>query len=438
MAGRRLGVAPIINCVGSMTSLGGSIMHPAAVEAHTAAAASFLDMNKLLAAAGERVAQLVRAPRGYGAHIVTGAAAGLAASVASCMAGTDKSRISCLPHDAASLPRHVVVVDGASDDRWHQTLQLTGATLRKVGAPGSPMTKEGLRAAIRSRSSSSTAADVSTASDVACILYFAGAVPPDQGPMPLDDILKEARFTDGERIPVIVDAAALLPPRSNLWHFTRDVGVDAVVFSGGKAIRGPQVTGMVIGRDELIAGVRANGSPHEETVCRAMKVSKENIAAFVAALEAFVEGSDDEELAGWESIVDTVVKGLSGQPGIVGVRRVCPGPPDIQPNHIPRVYIDLPPGDVSAGAGAGAGSAGFTGDSVDHGNPMAVKPGTPGQTLAYHLANGEPRIAINTHSAGVLINPQTLTPDEAAIVVRRIKEEAAALQAVGGSVRSRL
>lgn len=452
-----LGHRPVINCIGTMTSLGGSVMHPAAVEAHTAAAACFTDVNALSRAVGRRVARLCRVPAGYGAHVVTGAAAGLATALAACMTRGDAASVAALPHRGYTLPRHRVVVDGASDTRWHQTLRLPGASLVSLGDVGRPMTRAQLAAALQGGAADATPPQHPSRREgdnpagrggVAAVVYFEGGVAAEDGPLALDAVIAEAHACSPP-VPVIVDAAAALPPRSNLWTLT-ERGADVVLFSGSKAIRGPQATGIMLAREDLIEAARANGCPNEETALRAAKVAKEDMVAVVAALEAFVSGGDGDEAEQHEAIVAQIADGLCGAPGLDRVWRMCPGPPDIQPNHIPRVCLDiapLPTTQANSGGAAGGGS-GFTEGSINHGNPFDIRPGIPSHTLAYRLSRGTPIIAANTHAVsgtpgGLMLNPQCLTAEQAAVVVQRIRREleemvAEGLCGPGSAVRSKL
>jgi hypothetical protein len=106
--------------------------------------------------------------------------------------------------------------------------------------------------------------------------------------MPWEEIMEVAHSSGAA---VAVDAAARIPPASNLSYYSK-AGADAVIFSGGKHMRGPQTSGLLVARREIIAAARLNGSPNEEAICRPMKVSKEGVVAFVAALRAFLAEED--------------------------------------------------------------------------------------------------------------------------------------------------
>eukprot|EP01062_Namystynia_karyoxenos_P021631 TRINITY_DN18245_c0_g1_i2.p2 TRINITY_DN18245_c0_g1~~TRINITY_DN18245_c0_g1_i2.p2 ORF type:complete len:229 (+),score=61.37 TRINITY_DN18245_c0_g1_i2:73-687(+) len=174
------GLRPIINCIGSMTSLGGSVMHPQAVEAMRRAAQSFVDLNGLLQAAGRRAARLARAPPGYDAHIVTGAAAGIAYCVAACLtaspSGIDAAKVAALPC-TAGFGRSEVIIDGGSDRRWERAAALTGARVVPLGTEAAPMTAAALEAALKRGAA-------------CCVLYFScGDEEGQNGKAPLSEVL---------------------------------------------------------------------------------------------------------------------------------------------------------------------------------------------------------------------------------------------------------
>jgi L-seryl-tRNA(Ser) seleniumtransferase len=213
-------------------------------------------------------------------------------------------------------------------------------------------------------------------------------------------------------VPVIVDAAAELPPRANLRRFLAE-GADLVVFSGGKAIGGPQASGVLAGRADLIASValqhqdmdvrpptwswrpllatgRLAGVPHQG-FGRAMKVGREEIVGLLVALRRYAAGSDEEDLARWQRLLDPIADALEGIPGIE-VRRHVPAH-----KPVPLLTIDLPGDD-----------------------------GTRAYAIVNALFDGEPAIAIDQSHAEqrrLTVNPQGLTADEAAVVARRLRDE---------------
>ena len=116
-------------------------------------------------------------------------------------------------------------------------------------------------------------------------------------------------------VPVLVDAAAQIPPISSLWHFTHELGADIAIFSGGKGLRGPQSSGLVLGRRDIIAACRVNGSPNH-SLGRPMKVGKEEMLGILAAVEWSLAQDEEATLAGYEATVQRWIAGLRDLPGV--------------------------------------------------------------------------------------------------------------------------
>ena len=146
----------------------------------------------------------------------------------------------------------------------------------------------------------------------ACIVWFAGG-PLAREALPVEEVIRIAR---ARGVPVIVDAAAQIPPYSNLWRFTKELGATGAIFSGGKGIRGPQSSGLVLGTKELIAGCRANGNPNH-SLGRPMKVGKEELAGILAAVEYTLAQDETALLEQYEAIVHGWIEDLA----------VCPASP---------------------------------------------------------------------------------------------------------------
>src|SRR5258708_14584691 len=148
-----------------------------------------------------------------------------------------------------------------------------------------------------------------------CVLYFAGAHYA-QGAVALEEVIAMAHE---RRVPVLVDAAAQIPPLSNLWHFTCELGADAAIFSGGKGLRGPQSSGLVLGRRSIVESCIPNGPPNH-SLGRPMKVGKEEMLGVLAAVEWSLQQDEQAVLANYEAIVQRWIDGLSGLPGVSGER----------------------------------------------------------------------------------------------------------------------
>jgi L-seryl-tRNA(Ser) seleniumtransferase len=213
------------------------------------------------------------------------------------------------------------------------------------------------------------------------VLYFAG----DHyatGALPLSDVIE---FAHARGEPVLVDAAAQIPPISSLWRYTRDLGADIAIFSGGKGLRGPQSSGLVLGRRDLIEGCYVNSSPNP-SIGRPMKVGKEEMLGIVAAVEWSLNQDEAATLAGYEAVVAGWLAGLQGIDGVTVTR----GYPSEAGQPHGRAIVRIGP-------------------------PCPV---TRDQVVA-QLWEGNPRIAVaNIGADGIALNPQTLEPGEDRLVLR--------------------
>jgi L-seryl-tRNA(Ser) seleniumtransferase len=288
---RDLGIAPVINAAGTLTRFGGSLMPPEVTDAMAAAGRAFVDMDELHAAAGRRIAELVGVEA---AHVCAGAAAGIALMAAGCMTGTDRERIRRLP-DTEGMP-HRFVVQKAHHNPFDQALRLTGGRFADVEPdPGA----------------------LAGVLDGAAAVYFTFGWFCTGPGLPLAQVCEIAH---ARGVPVIVDAAAEVPPAANLRRFIEE-GADLVVFSGGKAIRGPQASGFILGRRDLVEACRMNDCPNMG-VGRPMKVGKEEIAGLVRAVELYVRKDHEAEMLVWERRVGHVIDALAGIEGLRAWRQL--------------------------------------------------------------------------------------------------------------------
>lgn len=268
----KMGVKPLINASETYTSLGGSLMDPRTIRAMQEAGQSFIDLEELLTAVCNKAAVLTN---NEAAFVTTGAAGGVILSAASCICGLDIEKLDKLPHVEEFERNEIIVFDGAFLQivPYWKLIGLTGAKIVRVEP-----TIEGILEAINEH----TAAVFLFPSS----LYEAD-LPKCEEVIP---ILKKKGVT------VVVDAAAQLPPRSNLWYYTRELGADLAVYSGGKHIQGPQSTGLIVGRSDLIQACRLASSPNAR-IGRAFKTGKEELAGFITALEIFCTETDRERFA---------------------------------------------------------------------------------------------------------------------------------------------
>lgn len=288
-----IGVRPFINTIANHTRYGGAIMPSPVVEAMVEASRQSVDIRDLQRATGRAIAAMTRNEACY---ISCGAASGVQLAVAACIAGTDESLARQLPvvRDAAN----VVMQRSQKGTEADTAVRNTGATIRLAG-DSSGVTVDQLAGAINRE----TVAVVT--------LDFDGG---DNG-LSVAEVCEVAR---DRRVAVVVDAADCVPPAENFWKYTRDCGADAVVISGGKRLRGPQSTGLVLGSREIIDGCEFLGNPNDR-FGRSMKVSKEAMVGVYAAVKYFID-NENEMAAAASSRAAVLVRALSKLDG-VSVRR---------------------------------------------------------------------------------------------------------------------
>jgi len=301
-----LGVTTVINCEGTMTVLGGSLPHPELEAVMTMAGRHFVPIAELEVAAGNRIAQMLKLPDGYSAIVTSGAAAAIQSGLAGILTGDNEALIRQLP-DLTGMKSEVIIQKSHRNPFDHQ-LCATGVKLVEIE------TQDQLRAAVNERTA------------MMHFSNFANAA----GQIKVDEWVKLAKQYN---IPCMNDAAADTPPVSHLWDYA-NMGYDLITFSGGKAIRGPQCAGMLIGRKELVANALLNNSPHEDTLGRSQKVGKEEIVGMVKALELFLNEDHDALAKEWQSRLERISSEITKVPGV----STSFFTPDIA-NHVPHMQI---------------------------------------------------------------------------------------------------
>src|SRR5882724_9338698 len=256
-----LGVTTVINGQGTMTVLGGSLMRPEVEAVMALAGRHFVSVPELEVAAGKRIAEMLKLPEGYGAIVTSGAAAAMQSGLAGILTGDNPKFIEQLP-DLTGMKSEVIIQKSHRNPFDHQ-LRSTGAKLIEVE------TSEDVRKAVNPKTA------------MMHFTNFANAA----GQIKVQEWAKLAKELN---VPSFIDAAADTPPVSHLWDYTV-MGYDLAAFSGGKAIRGPQCAGLLIGRKDLVAYALLNNSPHEDTLGRSQKVGKEEIIGMVKALESYLK-----------------------------------------------------------------------------------------------------------------------------------------------------
>ena len=275
----RLGVKTVINCRGTWTYLSGSLEFPEVRQAQLEAAEHFVNMLELQRAVGKRLSELTGAESGI---VTSGSAGAMAAATAGCMAGSSDKYIWQLP-DTTGLKHEVIMVGGRS--AFDSAIRLAGAKLVLVYSP------EELANAINENTA---------------MIYTT-----DLG----EKLQKNLSIAKEHKIPMLLDDAAGIPPVDNAKLYAR-MGIDLYCFSGGKGLRGPQCSGLLLGRKDLIEAALLNSAPREGAVCRPMKVGKEEIIGCLVALETWLKIDDKKLYAEWNDRLDRIRKLVETVPGV--------------------------------------------------------------------------------------------------------------------------
>lgn len=310
-----LGIKRVINADARLTRLGGSLMPPEVLAAMAEAAQQYVDLPALQRAVGRKLAELTR---NEAAYVTTGAAAGLVLATLACGIGQDLPALARVI-EGAPMPRDEVIIHRAHRIPYDPAIRLAGGRLVEIGNVSQTFPWE-LEAAITPRT--------------AMVLYIAG-VHLSRGALPLEETIAIAH---ARGVPVVVDAAAQLPPVENLWRFTRDLGADLAIFSGGKDLRGPQASGLVVGRADLIEAFFLHGAPNQR-LGRPMKVGREEMVGLLKAVERYLSLDHAARLAGFEETVQRWIRALSGIPGV----RPSRGFPNEAGQPVPRCLIEIDP-----------------------------------------------------------------------------------------------
>ena len=311
----RLGVRTAINAVGPSTRLSGGIMPAEVADAMREASQYCVDMAELQARASQIISELTGAEAGY---VTSGAAAGLLLGTAACVTGLDPVKMNRLP-DTRGLRRRVII-PRSHRNFYDHAIRTVGVELVEVG-----IADRYSGAGVRDTEAWEIAAAIDA--DTAAVVYVASAT----SLPPLAAVVAAAHAAD---VPVLVDAAAQLPPAANLRRFI-ELGADLVAFSGGKAIRGPQASGFLCGRRDLIAAVALQhldldiywelwdppaslidrrqlpGAPHHG-VGRPCKVGKEEVVGLLTALQRFAHEDPDARRARWVALMEALVAASHG------------------------------------------------------------------------------------------------------------------------------
>ncbi len=299
----RLGVAPVINGVGTVTNLGGSIMPPEVVDAMVAASKSFIPFRELQEKAGDHIAKLIGVP---GAMISCGAASAITCGTAAAVTGGDDEKLRRLP-DTAEM-KNEVVQQRAHRSGYESQMHLVGTKTVWVE------TRRELEQAINERTA---------------MMFFLNKADPN-GEIRRAEWIEVAKANG---VPTMNDAAADVPPPERLRSYVEE-GFDMVIFSGGKGLLGPQGSGLLLGRLDLIEAARKAISPFGG-IGRGMKVGKEEIMGLVAAVERYLSVDHEAERRELDDRAARVLETLGGLSGVTCEKHV----PEIA-NHVPHVLVN--------------------------------------------------------------------------------------------------
>lgn len=261
-----LNVQPIINAAGTYTVLGGSKMSEKTLQDMESAAANFVQIDDLQNKVYDEIAKLTK---NEAACVSNGAAAGLYLAIASAIQKKyGDSRFYYLNKEQISKCN--IVMFKAHRNPYDLVISQLGAEYNEIAFPNLilPPTKEDLFESI----------DENTAA-----FYYATSGWTSQGDMPLDEVIEIAKQKE---IPVIVDAAAQLPPVENLWKFS-DMGADITLFSGGKDLKGPQSSGLIVGSNQLISVIKSLNFP-SYGIGRMLKVGREELVGLYSAIKQYI------------------------------------------------------------------------------------------------------------------------------------------------------
>ncbi len=371
----RFGVHPVINATCHWTVYGGSVMWPEVTAAIAEARGTCVDMRQLHDRASEIIAHYTHAEAGY---VVSGCAAALQVGAAAILTGDDRIKMAALPHSAGLMKREFIArrferrrdALGRDYPHWGYAHAVRGAGGDFVEVGGSNgVTREEFEAAF--------------GPDTAGIYWVSDGVDPG---LQIPEIIAIAH----ERgVPVLVDAANTLPPAEHLHSFI-DLGADLVAFSGGKGLRGPQGSGILTGRADLIRAARLEGAPIQG-IGRPLKVSKEEIIGLLVALETWTQRDHDADLRDAKRRTNHVVQALAEIPSIQA--KHC------FPDHVGRPYPTV-----------------FVG--------IDPRTGVTGAQVINAMLAGEPAIAIMDfdNPQVVRVDVRVLTDEETERVASRLQE----------------
>lgn len=358
---KELGIRTFINAAGTYTSMTGSLMPDEVIQAIQGAAKDFMILDEVQTKVGERIAAITHAEA---AVVTAGCFSALTLGLAGVLTGADQAKVEALPHlEGTGMKSEVIIQKGHSIGYSH-ALTNTGCKIVYIETP------EELAGAINSKTA---------------LMWFLH-IQSDKGKISHEDWVATAKK---HNIPTMIDIAADVPPVENLWKFN-DMGFDLVCVSGGKAMRGPQSAGILMGKKHFIEAARLSMPPRGSTIGRGMKVNKEEIIGMYVAIDRFVKLDQKKEWEIWEqrtALIESAAKSVKGV--TTSVTR-----PELG-NHTPTLKITWDPAKINITA----------------------------KDFQEQLRNGSPSIEVMGGGPDSLnITTWMLKPGQEKIVAKRIKE----------------
>lgn len=359
---KELGIRTFINAAGTYTFMTGSLMQDEVVETIQGASKDFMILDEVQTKVGEKIAAITHAEA---AVVTAGCFSALTLGLAGVLTGLDQKKVEALPHLEGTGMKSEVIIQKGHNIGYSHALTNTGCKIIQVE------TLEELEKAINEKTA---------------MLWFLN-IQADKGQIGHEKFVEIGKK---HAIPTMIDMAADVPPVENLWKFN-DMGFDLVCVSGGKAMRGPQSAGILMGKKHLIEAARLSMPPRGSTIGRGMKVNKEEILGMYVALDNFVKMDHKKEWKMWEDRVAHIGNAAKSVKGVSTEVTV----PELG-NHTPTLKIFWDAAKVS----------------------LSVK------VLQENLRKGNPSIEVMTgENNSLTITTWMLKPGEEKIVASRLKEE---------------
>ena len=355
---KELGLRTFINAAGTYTSMTGSLMPKEVVEAISYGASEYVNLDELQDKVGERIAELLNCEY---ATVSSGAFGAMSIGMAGIICGMDSQKVKQLPNTDGL--KNEVILQESHTIGYAQALTNVGAKLVKV------KTANQLEKSITKKTA---------------MLWFLNANT-DQGEIKWEEFIALGKK---HNIPTFIDCAADVPPVENLFRFTK-MGFDLVAFSGGKGLRGPQSSGLLLGKRKYIEAARLHTPPRGETIGRGMKVNKEEVLGMLAALEIYLNKDHKKEWKMWESQIQLISDAATSVDGVKSEIYVPK-----YANHVPSLRIKW--------------------------NQKLVKITT--NEMRKQLREGHPSIQTVGNDSILGITTWMMVPGQERIVAKRIKE----------------